>query len=206
VQDFRAIAASQPTTQEPVMKYLTLVAAFVTVAAYAQPPSTPAPVSVENTQKMSAKVEAVDQAKRTVTVRAANGLSTTIDVSPDVKNLAQVKVGDDVVVRYYEGLAAEVTKKGQGTPVGTVRQGVVGGTAEPGQRPAAAVGNVVTTTVVIEAVDKAANKVTFKGPRGSRTVAVKRPEAQKFIAGLKKGDEVDITYTEALAVSVEPSK
>jgi len=187
------------------MKYLTLLGAIVAVAAYAQPPS-PAPVTVENTQKMSAKVEAVDQAKRTVTVRAANGLSTTIDVSPEVKNLAQVKVGDNVVVRYYEGLAAELSKKGQGTPVGTIRQGVVGGTAQPGARPAAAVGNVVTTTVVIESVDKAANKVTFKGPEGSRTVAVKRPEGQKFIAGLNKGDEVDITYTEALAVSVEPSK
>jgi hypothetical protein len=138
-------------------------------------------------------------------VKAANGLSQTIDVSPEVKNLAQVKVGDNVVVRYYEGLAASLAKKGQGN-VGTIKQGVVGGTAEPGAKPAAAIGNVVTTTVVIESVDKAANKVTFKGPEGSQTVAVKRPEGQKFIAGLNKGDEVDITYTEALAVSVEPAK
>jgi hypothetical protein len=189
--------------QEPAMKYLTLLASLVAVAAYAQPP---APVSVENTQKMTAKVEAVDQAKRTITVRAANGQSTTVDVSTDVKNLAQVKVGDNVVVRYYEGLAAEVAKKGQGSPVGKIKQGVVGGTAPAGDKPAAAIGNMVQTTVVIEAVDKVANKVTFKGPSGTRTVAVQRPEGKKFIAGLNKGDEVDITYTEALAVSVEPAK
>jgi hypothetical protein len=38
----------------------------------------------------------------------------------------------------------------------------------------------------------------------SRTVDVKDPKAQKFISTLKKGDQVQLTYVEALAVTVEP--
>ena len=38
----------------------------------------------------------------------------------------------------------------------------------------------------------------------SRTVDVKDPKAQQFIGGLKKGDHVELTYTEALAVTLEP--
>ena len=76
-----------------------------------------------------------------------------------------------------------------------------------GGQPGAAVGNMVTTTVVIEGVDRSTNSVTFTGPSGmTRTVDVKDPKAQKFIGTLKKGDEVELTYTEALAVTVEPQK
>ena len=46
----------------------------------------------------------------------------------------------------------------------------------------------------------------FTGPGGLvRTVEVKDPNAQKFISKLKKGDHVELTYSEALAVSVEPA-
>jgi hypothetical protein len=186
------------------MKRLFLVAAFIGVTAYAQAPQTP--LTVEDTQTLTATVDAVDQATRSVTLRGPKGNSETLQVSDEVKNFAQIKVGDKVVVRYYQGLAAELKKKGEGTSIGRAQQAVVGGTAPVGSKPAAAVGNVVTTTVVIQAVDRTANTLTFDGVNGSRTIAVKKPEAQKFIAGLKKGDEVDITYTEALAVSVEPTR
>jgi hypothetical protein len=48
--------------------------------------------------------------------------------------------------------------------------------------------------------------VSFTGPQGMlRTITVQNPDAQAFIKKLKKGDEVEITYTEALAISVEPA-
>jgi hypothetical protein len=181
-----------------------IFSALIMLAACASPPE---PLNIENTEKLTATVEAVDQTKRTVTLRAPNGLSQTIEVSPEVRNLAQVEAGDQVVVQYYEGLAAQLTRKGEpATSVGQVDEALLGTRAEPGHKPGGAVGSVVTTTVVIQAVDRSANTVTFEGPEGSRTVSVKRPEAQKFIAGLKQGDEVDITYTEALAVSVQPAR
>jgi hypothetical protein len=184
------------------MKRLALLAtSLFALACYANPPD---PVAVEHTEKVTATVEAIDQAKRLVTLRGESGKTETIEVSPEVRNLAQVKAGDKVVVQYYQGLAAQMTKKGEGTPVGQVDQAAVAGRAPVGEQPGAAVGSVITTTVIIESVNKAANTVTFRGPRGTKTIAVKNPDAQKFIAGLKKDDEVDLTYSEALAISVEP--
>ena len=40
----------------------------------------------------------------------------------------------------------------------------------------------------------------------TRTVDVKDPDAQKFISTLKKGAQVELTYVEALAVTLEPRK
>ena len=48
--------------------------------------------------------------------------------------------------------------------------------------------------------------VSFVGPAQiERTAEVLDPEMQSFLRTLKVGDEVDLTYTEALAVSVEPT-
>jgi len=162
-------------------------------------------VKVENTQTLTATVTSIDLPKRLVTLKADNGNQTTVEVSPEVTNLPQVKAGDKVVVQYYQGLGAVFKKKGESTTVGKVDQTDAVARAAPGDKPGAAVGTTVTTTVVIEAVDKAKNQVSFTGPKGAlRTVDVKDPAAQKFISQLKKGDQVELTYTEALAVSVQP--
>jgi hypothetical protein len=179
------------------------LAATLLMTACASPPE---PVSVENTQTLTATVESVDLDKRLVSLRAANGRSATVEVSPDVRNLAQVKPGDNVVVRYYEALAAQLKKKGESTTLDSVDVATGTARAEPGGKPGAAVGSTVTTTVVIDSVDQSFNTVTFRGPGGMlRTVAVETPKGQEFIGRLRKGDEVELTYTEALAVSVEPT-
>lgn len=185
------------------MKYSFVLAAVLATTAYATPPD---PLNVENTETLTATVASIDQAKRLVTLKADNGRTQTIEVGPDVENLAQVKAGDKVVVRYYEGLAAQLKKKGEAPPASQVESRSVAAKAPAGMKPGGLVGSSVNSTVVIEAVDRTAQTVTFNNKDGTHTVAVKKPEAQKFIAGLKKGDEVDITYTQALAVSVEPAQ
>jgi hypothetical protein len=112
-----------------------------------------------------------------------------------------------VVATYYQGLAAEFKKKGESKTVGVIDATTSTARLPEGAGPGAAVANRVTTTVVIEAVDRAASSVTFMGPSGmSRTIDVIDPKAQQFIGSLKKGDEVQLTYIEALAVTLEPKK
>jgi hypothetical protein len=189
--------ANRPHVQALAALVLGSLAAYATAG--------PDPVKVENKQRLQATVTSIDLDKRLVTLKADNGNQTTVEVSPDVTNLPQVKAGDKVVVDYYQGLAAQFRKKGESETVGKVDQTDAVARAAPGDKPGAAVGTTVTTTVVIDAVDKAKNQVSFTGPSGAkRTVDVKDPSAQKFIAELKKGDEVELTYTEALAVSVQP--
>ena len=179
-----------------------VLAAALAVAACAAPP--PKPAMRESLIRKTATVEAVDPANRVVTLRLEDGRSTTIKVSDEVKNLPQVRAGDKVVVSYYEALAAEVKKPGEG--VKGVETEVSSVQAPPGSMPAAGAGVLLRTTVIIDSVDKQFNTVTFKNADGLlRTVAVKTPQGQEFIKGLKKGDHVEIAYTEALAVEVKPA-
>ena len=62
-------------------------------------------------------------------------------------------------------------------------------------------------TVRITKVDKKNNIVSFFGSDGlARSVPIKTPQGQEFIGKLKEGDEVEVRYTEAVAVTVEPVK
>lgn len=167
----------------------------------------PEPVTVAKTSTISATVESIDSGKRLVELRKGDE-HRTVQVAPEVHNFERIKVGDEVVATYYQGLAAEFKRKGESKTVGVIDATTsTARLAEGAGRPGAAVANQVTTTVVIEAVDRATNSVTFLGPAGmSRTVEVIDPKAQQFISSLKKGDEVQLTYVEALAVTLEPRK
>lgn len=181
---------------------ITAAAAALVLAACAAPP--PKPAVRESLVQKTATVESIDQASRLVTIRTEDGYATTIKVSDAVKNLPQVKAGDKVTVSYYEALAAEVKKPGEG--VEGVQADVSTVQAPPGSMPAAGAGVLMRTTVVIDSVDTQFNTVTFKRSDGLlRTVAVQTPQGQKFIKGLKKGDNVEVAYTEALAVEVKPA-
>ena len=177
-----------------------MMAALFLPACAASPPK---PMVREDLVQRTATVESIDQASRLVTIRTEDGYATTIKVGDEVRNLPQVRAGDKVIVSYYQALAAELKKPGEGvegvqTDVGAVR-------ANPGQMPAGGVGMVMRTTVTIESVDTKANTVTFKRADGSPdSVVVQSPEGEAFIKGLKKGDRVEIAYTEALAVEVKP--
>ena len=180
----------------------TAAAAALILAACAAPP--PKPASRENLVQRTATVESIDQASRLVTLRGEDGNAFTLLVSEEVRNLPQVKVGDRVTVSFFEALAAEVKKPGEG--VEGVQADVSSVRAEPGERPAAGAGVLLRTTVVIEFVDTTFNTVTFKRSDGaSRTVAVQTPEGKEFIKGLRKGDHVEIAYTEAFAIEVKPA-
>lgn len=168
----------------------------------------PEPASIESTQEVSATVQSIDVEKRLVTLRDKEGETVTVQVSPEVRNLAQVKAGDQVVVRYYEALAAELRSRGDGsgTTQAPVSEAAVS-RAAAGARPAGMVGKETSQTVRITSVDTKNHVVTFYASDGlTRSVPVQTPQGQEFISKLKPGDEVELTYTEALAVSVEPAK
>jgi len=156
----------------------------------------------EKLSEVSATVEAIDQASRMLTIKGDDGSSSTFAVGEEVKNFPQIRVGDKVVVSYYQGIAAELQPKG--TPLSkVVDQLDVTATAQPGTKPGASAGTATHGTVVIEKVDTKANTVTFKRPDGtSRTLPVESPQGRDFIAKLKKGDQVEVLYVEAVAIEV----
>ena len=147
-------------------------------------------------------VQAIDLDKRLVTLKGSRGNEITVYVTDRAKNLPQLKVGDQVTMKYYEDLALRVVPPGQAAPAPTTTS--ARSTAAPGETPGGVEARVTTVTVTIEAIDKQAGTVTFKGPAGiSRTIKAADPKNLDLI---KVGDPVAITYTEALAVSVEPAR
>ena len=57
---------------------------------------------------VSATVQAINKAKRTVTLKGANGHEETVSVDPSIKEFDNLRVGDMVHVRYTEAIAISV--------------------------------------------------------------------------------------------------
>jgi hypothetical protein len=168
----------------------------------------PAPVSIEGTEEVSATVEAIDVNTRMVVLRESDGTEFALLVPEEVRNLAQVKVGDRVVTRYRESLGAQLRKRGEGS--GDTQAPAVSTTAAraaDGAKPSLTSSTETSQTVRITNVDKKNHIVSFYGSDGlARVLPVRTPQGQEFIAGLEAGDEVELTYTEAVAMSVEPAQ
>ena len=154
----------------------------------------------ERVVTLTGTVEAVDLANRVVTIKGSKGNVIDLKVGPEAKNLDQVKVGDKVVAKYYESLAYRLKKEGAGEG-GTLIQAGAGTTA--GEIPAAALTNQLTMTAKVTNISPKRDFVTLTGSGGSVDVAVLDP---KNIEGLKTGDEVVITYTQALAIALDKAK
>ena len=143
-------------------------------------------------------VEAIDKDARTVTLKGPKGGTLTLTVQ-DPQKLEVIKVGDPVVARYRESLAIQVKKAGEATPGASAKESVA--SSKPGENPAGAVERQVTVTVTITAINAKAQTITVKGPQGNvETVKVRDP---KNLVGVKVGDLVELTYTQALAIALD---
>jgi hypothetical protein len=151
--------------------------------------------------KLTAQVVGIDKDLRTVTLKGPKGNVVDVLVGNDVKNFDQIKLGDFVVARYLQALTLELVKTRAGIREGAVREGAA--RAQPGERPAGAVARQVTVLADVIDVSPKNKTITLKGPKGNVvTLDVQNPDHFKVV---KKGDQVEATYTEALALSVEPA-
>jgi Cu/Ag efflux protein CusF len=192
---------------------LLLALGLVPLAAQAQSAPTtqsavataPGKVAGAATTEVTAKVIAVDPAQRTVTLQGASGKTRTIEVGDQVRNFDQIKVGDMVHAKYTQALALEL-KKGAATMGTPTEEGSITPPPAPGAKPGGTVARKVTAMTEVVAVDPAKQMVTLRGPAGNEVdVDVQDPNQLKNI---KKGDHVQVTYVEALAIAVaeEPAK
>jgi hypothetical protein len=155
------------------------------------------------TEHLTATVASVDPRQRTIVLVTPSGERTDFEVGPDVKNFSQIKPGDRVMLNYYVGIAFQLR------PPGTSAEGAMTTeqlqSAPEGARPGRALTRTYSTTVKVESVDPASNHITVKRADGTvLTVAVQDPQAQQRVRKLKPGDAIGVTYTEQLAVSVQP--
>jgi hypothetical protein len=160
----------------------------------------PGKVAGAATTEVTAKVIAVDPAQRTVTLLGASGNTRTIEVGDEVRNFGEIKVGDTVHAKYTQALALELKKGATGMAAPTEEHAITPA-PPPGAKPGGTVARKVTATAEVIAVDPAKQMVTLRGPKGNEVdVEVQDPNQLKNI---NKGDHVQVTYVEALAISVK---
>jgi hypothetical protein len=162
--------------------------------------SEPGKAAMVSVAEITATVVAIDKGSRTVTLKGPKGNSVDVVAGEQVKNFDQIRVGDQVNVRYEEALTLELKK----TKAPLDAKGEVAGVrAAPGSRPAGAVGREITVLADVVAVDQKKSIISLKGPRGN--VVDLKVRNQDHFKVVKKGDQVEAVYTEALAISVTPA-
>ncbi len=163
--------------------------------------SKPGKVAAMSTLELSAQVISINKSTRTLTLKGERGNVVEIVAGDEVRNFDQIRVGDSVVARYAAALTLELKKTRVAPGEPTMSEEL--GRAKPGERPAVAGARTVTAIADVTAVDPAAKTISLKGPQGNVvTLDVRNPEQFKVV---KVGDQVEVTYTEAVALSVEPA-
>lgn len=172
-------------------------AASATAAAAAAPGVRFAAGEVE----VRARVVELDTAGRTATLRGPRGQIVTVAIPPEAKNVDQLRVGDELVVRYLTAVAARLEPVSNGG----IRERVEssGAVAAPaGAAPGVAGARTVEVLAVVKALDRKARTVTLQGVH--RSVRVNVPEGID-LNKVKLGDEVRAVFSEAVVMSVAPA-
>jgi Cu/Ag efflux protein CusF len=152
----------------------------------------------------SATVQKTDPKKREMTVKDEQGNSFIVHVPEEVTRFEAVKPGDQIKLDYYESVALSLKKSSE---PGAQPSAIEESTTEraPGALPSGVVRHKITATAEVVKVDRANNKVTIRGPNGEiDTINVSDPALQSQLGQLKKGDRIQASYTEAMAVTVTP--
>jgi hypothetical protein len=159
-------------------------------------------VSREETQVSSfrARVAELDQKTRLVTLVDSSGARTRFRADEAVKNLPQVKVGDEVTGTLVETLAVEVRTATPADQQTTASVTEALATAEPGEKPAGLYVRQVQALYTIESIDKARGGGTLRDASGKSTfVKVRDPSV---LDRVKVGDTVVVTLTEGISLEV----
>jgi Cu/Ag efflux protein CusF len=116
-----------------------------------------------------------------------------------IRRFDTLKVGDKITAKYYENMVLQLKAPGD--------KAVDTGSAAAVRSESGTAGTVShqrTITATITAIDPNLPSITFDGPQNWKyTTRVKDKAA---LAKVKVGDRVDITWTEALILSLEDAK
>lgn len=187
-----AIALSLPT-------FATAQSATVAAAAASAPGARGAGAAIV----VRARIVELDKVRRTATLKGPKGNIVTVAVPPEVKNLDQVNVGDDVVIRYLTGMAVKLEPTANKSGIRERIESTQDMRAQVGGKPGIAEVHTVEVLAIVQAINLKDKQATLRGAK--RTITIDVPE-NIDLSKVKVGDEVRAVFTEAAVVSVEPAK
>lgn len=151
--------------------------------------------------QINAEVVSVNQDTREMVLRMPTGEQMTTVVGAEVERLAEIDAGDFLVVSYVAALAADLREPTEEEKANPWLEGADAGVAGADESPAGAVISAVRAVCTIEGMNRLTGTVTILDSRGM-THVIGDVKAQR-IEELRIGQSVVITFTQAVAVSIE---
>jgi hypothetical protein len=162
--------------------------------------SKPKPGVVEaRSATVTGTVENIDYKTRMVTLKDDKGHTATMEVGPEVVRLGEVKKGDKVKMDYLESVAVVVA-----SPHESISSGEASGKVIVRNKTKDPSGTAIEThvaTAMVEKIDAKKRTAVLKTPDGQMMEVEIAPDVQ-HVENVKKGDQVLVKYTQALAVTV----
>ena len=153
---------------------------------------------VRQCQEGAGRPHGLKPRRRTVIIRTKDGELRTVELGPNAQ-LSQLKVGDKVNATYYENIIIRKKPAGE-ADVDTLEASAKRGAGKAG----GTIGLQQAITATITAVDMNVPSISLSGPRGWSYSS--KVQDKKALEQVKIGDKVDITWTEAILVSVTAAK
>jgi translation elongation factor P/translation initiation factor 5A len=154
--------------------------------------------TVQDSFTATAKVTALDAAKREITLASDDGAKATFVTGPEVQNFDQIKVGDVVSATIHERLDVFV-RSGSEDP--TITQAAMLAAAPKGAKPGATIAQSYEITAKVTALDATKRTADLTFSDGTvKTISVREDvDMSKY----NVGDTVVIQVTEALSILVK---
>jgi Cu/Ag efflux protein CusF len=188
------------------MKWETMVLALILAAGFnsvamatelkALKTEKPAAIAVQVTE-WSGTVKSVDYVKKTAVLVDEKGKEFPVNAK-NARNLDQVLVGDKVKVQYVEELVVYVRKADAPARAEAVRKVSL---APKGKMPGGIITETVQVRADVENVNYKKRTITLKNPAGE-THTYNVSKEVKRLKEIKKGDQVVLDVTQALALEV----
>lgn len=155
--------------------------------------------AIIETEEVTARVSAIDGAKRSFTLTDEQGRSRTLQAPAEMRNFDQLKVGDQV--RALVGMERIVQLREPQDAGENSAAGILATTSE-GDKPGLLMADTVELTAVIKAMDTTQRTATLQFVDGSQRTVQVRPDVEMKPEYL--GRTLMLRVTSAVAVSVEP--
>lgn len=151
-----------------------------------------------NTLDVSARVTAIDYAKRTATLMDSDGKKCPVKVGPEAINFDQVKVGDLVKAEVTEELVVHLA--GGSEPKRDAAAGLVV-LSPKGDQPAGVLAETVRVTGTVIGIDRTARTASLRFEDGSTKTFSVRNDVD--LSKRRIGEQVVFRVTQMIALKVE---
>ena len=172
---------------------ITMLSAFAVLGVLVLPSWAQVKELPKQTITVAGTIETIDQSKRAMNIKTADGKFVAVNVPESVKRFDQLKVGDKIKATYNNYVIVRLKPAGEAA-VDTADTSTTMGKSSGSKAM------VRTMTATIDSIDKSASSITFVGPNEWKYS--RRVVDPTVFDQVKVGDKVDITWNTDLTVSV----